>query len=434
MSDPLIGILGFVLALILIALGFPVGVAMATVGVGGYWLVRNWANAEFILGQVGFESFFPYTFSVIPLFVLMGVLAARAGLSRTLYDAVMSFMGHWRGGLAVTSIGACAIFGAVSGSSLATVATIGRVAIPEMERHGYANSLSAASIAAGGTLGVLIPPSILLVVYGVLTQTSIGQLFIAALVPAAIGIALYLAAIMVWVRLYPSLAPQVAKAPWRQRVRAMGQVWPVLGLFVLVIGGIYVGLFSPTEAAAVGAAGTLVLGLASGKLDRAALWGSVRETAQLTGMIFFILIGATFFNYFLQGTGLPNVLIDSLEASGFAPYQVLLLIIVFYLILGFFMDSMSMILLTIPFLGPVAGALDFNMVWFGIIVLVVAEIALITPPIGMNLFIIQGTHPGLTQWTVVRGILPFIIADVLRLAIIVGFPALVLWLPGQMMG
>ncbi|MCM0613207.1 TRAP transporter large permease [Marinobacter sediminum] len=432
MTPAIMGFIGFGATLFLIAFGFPVAVAMALVGVVGFMLLNGLAGAGFILGSSPFESIFPYSLSVVPLFVMMGVFAARAGLSRSLFEMVNSFLGHVRGGLAVTAVGACALFGAICGSSLATVATMGRVAIPEMDKHGYDGSLSSASIAAGGTLGVLIPPSILLVIFGILTQTSIGQLFIGAILPGIIGAVLYGVAIVVRVRMKPELAPPAAKTGWHKRLASLRRVWGVLLLFSLVIGGIYLGWFSPTEAAAVGAVGAFILALISGELNWSALWESVREAAGLTGMIFFILIGASLFNYFLETTGLPSALIAGIESSGMGPTTALILILLFYIVLGCFMDAMSMILLTVPFLAPVATSLGFDMVWFGILVVTVAEIGLITPPIGMNLFVVQATQPGLTQRMVVRGILPFIIADIVRLAILVAVPALSLWLPAMM--
>jgi len=432
MTPATMGFIGFGATLFLIAFGFPVAVAMALAGVAGFWLLNGLDGAGFILGSSPFEAIFPYSLSVVPLFVMMGVFAARAGLSRSLFDMVNSFLGHIRGGLAVTAVGACALFGAICGSSLATVATMGRVAIPEMEKHGYDGSLSSASIAAGGTLGVLIPPSILLVIYGILTQTSIGQLFIGAILPGILGAVLYGLAIVVRVRMKPELAPPAAKAGWTKRLASLRRVWGVLLLFSLVIGGIYLGWFSPTEAAAVGAVGAFILALISGELSWSTLWESVRETAGLTGMIFFILIGASLFNYFLETTGLPSALISGIENSGMGPTAALILILLFYIVLGCFMDAMSMILLTVPFLAPVAISQGFDMVWFGILVVTVAEIGLITPPIGMNLFVVQATQPGLTQRMVVRGILPFIIADIIRLVILVAVPALSLWLPAMM--
>ncbi|MCK2087106.1 TRAP transporter large permease [Thauera aromatica] len=432
MSDGFLGLAGFVAALGLIALGMPVAIAMGIIGVLGYWWLNGWAGTAYILGSSPFESIFPYSFSVIPLFVMMGVFASHAGLSRSLFNAINSFVGHRRGGLAVTTVGACAFFGAICGSSLATVATIGRVALPEMKRAGYDDSLATATVAAGGTLGVLIPPSVLLVIYGLLTQSSIGQLFIAALIPGILGAVLYALAIVVRVRQRPDLAPSSPRTGWADRIRYLGQIWPVVVLFVTVIGGIYVGLFTPTEAAAVGAVGAFLLALSSGKLSARALRESVAETAALTGMIFFILIGAALFNFFLENTGLPQFLIGRIEASGLSPLAVMVLILVFYLILGCFMDSMSMILLTVPLLAPVALQLDYSLIWFGIVVVTVAEIGLITPPIGMNLFVVQAATRGVSSGTVVRGILPFIVADLLRLVLLLAFPVLVLWLPGAM--
>lgn len=432
MSGAGLGFLGFLSALVLIAFGFPVALAMGLVGTLGFWWLNGWTGAAFILGSSPFEAIFPYSLSVVPLFVMMGVFAARAGLSRSLFDMVNSFLGHIRGGLAVTAIGACAIFGAICGSSLATVATMGRVAIPEMKARGYADSLSSASIAAGGTLGVLIPPSILLVIYGILTNTSIGQLFIGAIVPGILGAVLYGVAVVIQVSRKPELAPRTPRIAWRERLSTVRRVWGVVMLFALVIGGIYLGWFSPTEAAAVGAVGAFMLALVSGEMTRSALWGSVTETAALTGMIFFILIGASLFNYFLETTGVPAALIAAIESSGLGPTAVLALILLFYIVLGCFMDSMSMILLTVPFLAPVAVNMGYDMVWFGILVVTVAEIGLITPPIGMNLFVVQSTVPGITQRTVVSGILPFILADMVRLALLVAIPALTIWLPSRM--
>ncbi len=428
----LAGLWGFLATLGLIALGVPVAVAMGVVGVVGYWWLQGWFSASYVLGTAPFEAIFPYSFSVIPLFVMMGVFAARAGLSRSLFDLINGFFGHLRGGLAVSSVGASAMFGAICGSSLATVATIGRVAMPEMRRYRYDDSLSAAAVAAGGTLGVLIPPSILLVIYGLLTQTSIGQLFIAAIIPGLLGALLYGLAIVLRVRLRPELAPPAARTPWVERLRLFRGVWPVLALFAAVIGGIYAGWFSPTEAAAVGATGAFLLALASGRLDRATLRDALRETAGLTGMIFFILIGAALFNNFLEATGLPRQLVLWIEASPLTPTTVLILILVFYVILGCFMDSMSMILLTVPLLAPVALGLGIDMVWFGILVVTVAEVGLITPPVGMNLFVVQATVKDLKLARVVRGIFPFIAADLVRLVLLLAFPALALWLPARM--
>lgn len=428
MSNAALGLAGFALALTLIGLGLPVAIAMSTVGVIGYWLLHGWTGVAFSLGSTPFESVFPYSFSVIPLFVLMGVFASHAGLSRSLFDMLNSFFGHIRGGLAVTTIGASALFGSICGSSLATVATIGRVAMPEMRRHGYDDSLSAATVAAGGTLGVLIPPSILLVIYGLLTQSSIGKLFVAALIPGVLGTFLYAAVVLVQTRLNPNVAPKANRTPWSGRMRLLSKIWPVILLFGLVIGGIYTGWFSPTEAAAVGAFGAFLLALFSGGLTRKSLKATVVETAGLTGMIFFILIGAALFNAFLESTQLPQMIIQQTEQLGMSRLTVMLLILVFYLVLGCFMDSISMILLTVPLIAPVVAEMGYDLIWFGIMVVTVAEVGLITPPVGMNLFVVQATVPGLRQATVIRGIFPFVLADIVRLGLLLAFPAIALWM------
>ncbi len=436
MTPPLLGLAGFALTLLLILLRVPVAVAMGLTGVAGFALLNGWFGAAFILGSAPFESVFPYGLSVVPLFVAMGVFAARAGLSQALYGAVNAFVGHWRGGLAMATVGACAFFGAICGSSLATAATMGQVALPEMRRHGYDDRLASAAIAAGGTLGVLIPPSILLVLYGLLTETSIGALFVGALIPGLVSTALYMAAVWVQTRRHPELGPAGPRFTWAQRGRALLRVWEVALLFALVIGGIYFGLFSPTEAAAVGAGGAVLFALlgrgGEGRGGRRELLGAALETARTTGMIFLILIGAGLFNYFIETSNLPQLLVGWVEGSGLPVFAVLLLVLLFYLVLGCFMDALSMILLTIPFIFPLVQALGVDPVWFGILVVTVAEIGLITPPVGMNLFVIQGVVAGLRQETIVRGILPFLLADLVRLALLLAIPSLVLFLPGRM--
>jgi len=431
MSDPVLGLLGFCLSLVLIGLGVPVAVSLGIIGLAGFTLVNGLTSAVFIASAAPFEALFPYSLSVIPLFLMMGVFSARCGLSTDLFLAANTLVGRFRGGLAMATIGACAGFGAICGSSLATVATIGRVALPEMRRAGYDDRLASASVAAGGTLGVMIPPSILLIIYGLLTEQSIGKLFSAAILPGLLAVSLYAAAVAVMVRLNPNLAgppPADSRINWAHLRRA----WPVAAIFAVVIGGIQGGLFSPTEAAAIGAAGAVLLAGFRRSLNRTALWASMYETVSMTGMIALIIVGAALFNAFVETTGLPQYLISAVEHSGLPPFGVLILIILFYLVLGCFMDSMSMIMLTVPFVFPLITALGFDPIWFGILVVTVAELGLITPPVGMNLFVIQGVAPGLTSATVMRGILPFIVADVLRLAVIVLVPALSLYLPSQM--
>lgn len=429
MSDPVFGLLGFAVALGLILLRVPVAIAMGVVGGVGYAILNGWNAMWFIMGSGPFEAVFPYTLSVVPLFLMMGVFAAHAGLSTSLFRGVNAFMGHFKGGLAMASIGACAGFGAICGSSLATAATMCRVALPEMRRFGYDDRLASAAIAAGGTLGVLIPPSILLVIYGLLTEQSIGQLFMAALIPGALATALYMLAVAVQTRLNPEMGPAAERHNWADRGRTLLEIWPVILLFVLVIGGIYAGFFSPTEAAAVGAFGALLLAWLRRQLSGRVFRDCLIETAEITGMIFLILIGASVFNYFIETTSLPQLLIATVEAWQLSPFVVLILIMIFYVVLGCFMDSLSMILLTVPFVFPLVAALGFDPIWFGVLLVTVAELGLITPPVGMNLFVIQGVAKDLKLETIVRGVVPFLVADLVRLAILLAFPGITLWLP-----
>ncbi|WP_440995832.1 TRAP transporter large permease [Arhodomonas sp. SL1] len=429
MPSELIGITGFAVTLVLIALRVPVAVAMGLVGVIGAIPLAGWPTVKFMLGTQPFGAVHPYGLSVVPLFIFMGVFASHAGLSRNLYEGIYAFIGHIRGGLAVATIGACAGFGAICGSSLATAATMSRVALPEMRRKGYAESLAAASVAAGGTLGVLIPPSIILVIYALLVQESIGALFAAALIPGVLGTVLYMLAVYLRTRLNPALGPPGERRNARQRLRAFYRTWDVALLFVVVIGGIYAGLFSPTEAAAVGAAGAFLFAAARRQLSWQTLLAGIRETAVTSGMIFFILIGAALFNFFIESSNLPGYLVGLVNGLDWSAWQVMVVLLVFYLLLGCFMDSLSMMLLTVPFIFPVVEHLGYDPVWFGIVLVTVIELGLITPPIGMNLFVIHSAAPDVPLPRIMAGILPFILADVLRLALLLAFPALALGLP-----
>lgn len=429
MSDPFIGLLGFVGSLILIAFRVPIAVALTVTGIIGFGVINSFDFIGFVVASAPFEAIHPYTLSVIPLFLLMGVVAAHSGLSKDLFNAANALVGQYRGGLAIAAIGACAGFGAICGSSLATVATMGRVAMPEMRRNGYDDRLSSASIAAAGTLGVLIPPSILLVIYGLLTEQSIGKLFSAAILPGLLATLLYGLAVVVQVRLKPELAGPPKRQPMPDRLKALRGASPSVMLFLTVIGGIQFGIFSPTEAAAVGALGAIVIAIARRSLSNEVLSLVLRETIELTGMIFFIMIGAGFFNFFLETAGLPQLLVGLIGEAGLSPMLVLALVMLFYIILGCFMDSLSMILLTVPFVFPVLTSLGFDPIWLGILIVTVAELGLITPPVGMNLFIIQGVVKGLSSRTVMSGVLPFLIADLLRLIILISLPQIALWLP-----
>jgi tripartite ATP-independent transporter DctM subunit len=428
-STEIYGPIGFGCVLLLIALRVPIAIAMAIVGAVGSILLGGWMHASYILGNLPFEAITMAGIEIVPLFIFMGVFAAFSGLSSNLYGGIHALIGHWRGGIAMATVGASAAFGAISGSSLATAATIGRVAMPEMRARGYADSLSAASVAAGGTLGVLIPPSILIILYAILTRQSVGALFAAALIPGLIATLLYMAAILMRVAINPELGPAGPRLSLREKVQALGRIWDAALLIIVVIGGIYADIFSPTEAAAIGAGGALLITAARGKLSGRVLVDGIAETAGMTGMIFLILVGAALFNYFIELSRFTVFLTSAIDQAGLPPFGVLLLVIAFYVVLGCFMDSLSMVLLTVVPMFQLVTSVGYDPIWFGIILVCVAEIGLITPPIGMNLFVIQGVTPNLRLGTIIRGIFPFIAADILRVAVLVAFPGLVLFLP-----
>jgi len=422
------GVLGFAAVLALIALRVPVAVAMGVAGALGYGLVNGWSTLGFVLGRAPFESVFPAGLTVIPLFVMMGVFAAHGGLSKSLYGAVTAFIGHLRGGLAMATIGACAIFGAVCGSAIATAATMGRVAMPEMRRNRYDDRLASACVAAGGTLGVMIPPSILFVIYGLMTEQSIGKLFAAGILPGLAGMLLYMAAVRWVTRRNPELGPAAPRAAPGERARAVKGVWKVLLLFAVVLGGMYNGFFSPTEAAAVGAFGAVAISLAGGTMDRAGFAAAIRETALTTGMIFAILVGAGIFNYFIDSTGLTDRLIAAVKDTGWSRWSIMLLLMLMYIVLGALMDELAMMLLTVGPVFKLVVALGFDPVWFGVMLVTVCEIGMIAPPVGINLFVIQSVAQ-LPLGTIVRGISPFIAADCARMLLIALVPGLATWLP-----
>lgn len=432
MSETALGLVAIAVMFLLIGLRVPIAIAMGTVGATGGLILNGPDSVSFVMGSLPFETVFPYSLSVVPLFIMMGVFAARAGLSKSLYAAVHAFIGHYRGGLGMATVGACAAFGAICGSSLATAATMSKVAMPEMRKRHYHDGLASASIAAGGTLGVLIPPSVIIVIYALLTEQSIGQMFAAAIIPGILATLLYMLAVWGQTLINPTAGPADERVGARGRIQALINVWPVLLLFGLVIGGIYLGWFSPTEAAAIGAFGALLLALLRRKLTREVFLDCLGETATTSGMIFMILIGTALFNYFIETTGLPHQLVAYVEQLGWAPFAILLVLIVFYILLGCVMDALSMLLLTLPFVFPLIQSLGFDPVWFGIIMVSVVEVGLITPPVGMNLFVIMATTPGLKLGIISKGVIPFLMADAVRVALLILFPALVLWLPSYM--
>lgn len=424
----------FPVLLVLIFIRVPIGLSMLVCGLGGAYLI--YGNLAPLLNQlkhVTFSTFSNHSLSVVPLFLLMGQFAALGGLSRALFKAAEAWIGHRKGGVAMAAIGACAGFGAICGSSLATAATMGQVALPELKRAGYSGALSTACLAAGGTLGILIPPSVVLVIYAILTEQNIAKLFLAAFVPGILAAIGYMIVVALYVRLKPGSAGDLPPMPRAERWQATWRVWPVMAIFFSVVGGIYAGLFTPTEGAAVGAFGTGIAAWASGGLNRKTLVGALLGTASSTGMIFMIVLGAGLYNTFLALSQLPQEMAQMVVNAALNPWLVLTTILVIYLVLGCVMDSLSMILLTIPIFFPMISGLDFGLppdelaIWFGILVLIVVEVGLITPPVGMNLFVINSLARETPISQTYRGVVWFVTSDLIRAAILVMFPSITLF-------
>lgn len=426
MTEALLGFAGiFALSLLRIPIGFSMGI----VGFIGLGFLRNWNSSFSSATQTIYESGFNYVLSVVPLFILMGNLISRAGMSRELFDAAYRWIGHWRGGLAMSTVVASAGFGSVCGSSVATAATMSKVCYQPMKNLGYSDALAAGSIAAGGTLGILIPPSTVMVIYGIMTETNIGALFAAGIVPGILATALLLLAVQYTTWRDPKAGPPGPRSSWAERWRALRGVWGVVALFVVSVGGIYGGVFTATEGAAVGAFGAFVFALARGMLTWRILLDILVESARTTAMLFAILIGALIFANFVNFTSLPGDLKTFIERFEVHPMMVMTVICVIYVLLGTAMEELSMILLTVPLFFPLVVHLGFDPVWFGIIIVVVVEIGLISPPVGMNMFVVQTLLPNVSLRTVFKGVWPFVVADCIRLAILVAFPMISLWLP-----
>ena len=437
MIESLIG-LAAVLALVLVRM--PIAFAMGLVGMVGYALETSYRGAISMTARLIIDTSQDYGLSVVPLFILMGLFANKGGISRELYQVSNAFLGHFRGGLALATILACGGFAAISGSSLATAATMSKVAMPEMRKFGYADSLSTASIAAGGTLGILIPPSVILVIYGLLTETSIGALFIAGIAPGIMGILFYMIAVRISVMRNPDAGRAGPRTGWAGRLKALRGVWAVLLLFGLVIGGLYGILdfwpiyltFSPTEAAGMGAMGAFLISLLRGNLTFATVREVLQDTTMTTASLFSVLIGAWIFSNFVNIAGLPEGLLAAVDSLGLSPWMVMGLILVIYLLLGAVFESLSMLLLTVPIFFPLVTSLGFDPVWFGIVVVVVTEISLITPPVGLNVFVLKGMVGDVTTGTIFRGVTPFWMLDIVRLALLLAIPGIALYLPSLM--
>ena len=427
-----ISLIALAVLLLLAFLGLPLGFAMILVGVVGFAIVRNPEGALAMSTQQIVDLSMNFEFTVLPLFILMGAFVHRANLSQELYDAANSWFGHRRGGLAMATVVACGGFATISGSSLATAATMTKVAMPPMRRYGYDDRLATGTIAAGGTLGILIPPSVPMVIYGILTETDIGKLFIAGIVPGILMILLYNSSInaVTWFR--PEWGPRAPRIPLRARWPYLARVWGVLALFVLVIGGIYAGIFTPTEAASIGAFGGMMFVLWRRQLSWRTLTDSLVEAGRTTGVIFTVGFGALIFSNFINIAGLPRDLVQMINAAQLSPIGVILLICLIYIVLGCLLDSLAMILLTVPVFFPIVVSLGLDPVWFGIVVIIVVEIGLITPPIGLNVFVVQSMVDNVTLGQIFQGISPFFFASVVGLLLIIYFPIIALWLPNLM--
>ncbi len=430
-----IGIAGFGVLLLLLAVRIPIGVAMLTVGIIGYTSIAGEAALFSYLKTETYWRFTTESLSVVPLFLLMGQFAAKAGLSQALFAAAYTWLGHYRGGIAMAAVGGCAGFGAISGSSLATSATMGQVALPELRRFNYAGSLATGALAAGGTLGILIPPSVVLIIYAVMVEANVATLFQAAFIPGILAALGYIAVIAIVVRVKPDAGPAGPRAGRAEKWRALIEIWPVLVIFALVMGGIYFGFFTPTEGAGVGAFGTFLIAVTRGGMRLSGFIEALLGTAQTTAMIFLILLGAAIFNAFLGFSQLPIYAADFFGSSGLAPITILLGMIALYILLGFVMDSLSMIFLTVPIFWPIIAGLDFGLgeeetkLWFGIISLIVVEMGLITPPVGLNVFIINSMARDVPMIETFKGVIPFFCSDIVRVAILIAAPVITLILP-----
>ena len=425
------GLIGLAAMVLLAFLRIPIALAMGIVGIVGYAYMRDWNwTVAFAVAQTKiYETGRNYTLSVVPLFILMGNFVTRAGMSEELFRAAYAFIGHLRGGLAMATIWASAAFGGICGSSIATAATFAKVAYPSMKRFGYSDRLAAGVVAGGGTLGIMIPPSTIMVIYGVFTETNIGKLFAAGIIPGILGAILLCIAVLVMTWRDPQSGPPGERSTWGQRLVALEDVWGVAALFLFVMGGIYGGFFTATEGAGMGAFGAMLFALSRRALTMRTLYAALLESARTTAMLFMILIGALMFAEFVNITTMPNDMKALVTGWNLSPIMVIAAICAIYVVLGTAMEELSMILLTIPVFFPVVVHLGFDPVWFGIIIVCVVEIGLISPPVGMNMFVLKSLLPHVSTGTVFSGVMPFVYADVIRLAILVAFPILSLWLP-----
>ena len=432
MSPELIGVLGILLMFIFLALKMYIGMAMALVGFLGLCLIVGFERGINILGITPFAEASSYTLSVIPLFVLMGQFAFISGISTDIYKTVYTWMGHCRGGLAMATILACAGFAAVCGSSLATGATMGMVAIPEMKKYHYDNRLSLGCVAAGGTLGILIPPSIGFIIYGILTEVSIGKLFMAGFIPGVLLASLFITAVYIQCKINPEMGPRGLKTTWKEKIVSLSGTWGMLLLFIIVMGGIYMGVFTPNEAAGVGAFGAFLFAMLKGKINKRSLVQCLMETGKTTAMIFLIIIGANIFSTFLGLARLPMGLADFIAALALPKIIILIGIILIFIALGCVMDCYAIMILTVPIIFPVIETLQIDPIWFGVIMVIVLEMGLITPPVGLNVFVLKAAAPDVPLTTIFKGIWPFLISAIVAIVLLIIFPQIALFLTSFM--
>src|SRR5215510_9597125 len=436
LSTDAVAIIGFIALFGMMLMRVPVGMAMGLVGVTGFAYLNGSGPALKIVGHTSMRTVTDYNFGVIPMFLLMGAFVSNSGMSRELFRAANSFLGHLRGGLGIATIAACSGFAAISGSSVATAATFSAVAYPEMRRFGYPQSFATGVIAAGGTLGAMLPPSTVLAVYGIITEQDIGKLFVAGIIPGLLAMTMYMMTIALIGYARPNFLPRGTPMSWRERFKGLKSIWAPVLLFIFVIGGLY-GLpylprFTPTEAGGVGASGAFLIGLLSRRLDKDGILSSLLQATRTAAAVFTVLIGALLFGYFLTVTQTPQKVTEFLTALGLGKYGVLALIMLMYLLLGCLMDAMAMIILTIPIIFPVIIHLGFDPIWFGVIIVMTVELGLIHPPVGMNVFVIKSVVKDVSFTTIFKGVIPFIITDLIRLVILIAFPILALWLPSHM--
>ncbi len=424
-----ISLIGFAILLGIAFFGLPLGFSMMLVGFVGFAFIRGMGPALETVSQQILGLALNANFVVLPLFVLMGVFVFRAALAEDIYEAANAWLGNKRGGLAMATVAACGGFAAISGSSVATAATMARVSIPPMRRFKYNNGFAAGTVAAGGTMGILIPPSAALIVYGILTETSIGDLFIAGIIPGLITVALYLAVIWGVAFLMPNLAPRADKATWAHRWHTLSKVWAVLVLFLVIIGGITFGVFTPTEGGGIGAVGALLFAIARKRMNLRVFFYALVEAAETSAMVFTIAFGALILNNFVNVAGMPDAIVDFIKTLEIEPITVILVVLLIYILLGTIIEGLAMIFLTVPIFVPLVDALGFDLIWFGIVMVMVVEISLITPPIGLNVFVIKTIMPDVPLSSMFKGIAPFFAADIIRLMLVVFIADLALWLP-----